>query len=414
MPPVTLFCHCQPSGSASFPPGRPDSMSSDDFVPTREAATLHRDSYVGQTSSTMLGSGHKLDTTSTPNSLVSGTNPERRPPSRSQLRPRSGSPSSEMVTLEEFLEESNQLSPPTDATSGRDDMVANYLKKIGDSSDFGGPIAQAGYTDFQCTAPNYVNLSAKLSGEAKPGRPGQYVKPNLRPTDPATNQLASLRRTQIQQPVTTSKQVPEPQQPGSIASRSSSLSRAFSLATADLLKANGSDQTNMEKPELETPLLKDFSSHILRTSTPTGSTSDRQHSNRIPNPAKSEDLRTRSLDTRRLSMAVSRENKTLQPALSSSSLQQLYTSAQTASRSRPRPSSRYGEVAMVSPVRPISSIPELEGQTGTVHPTPPSSSDCHPLVTTEDDPNKTSPKSTPASPDSTVDPQTVWYEYGCV
>ncbi|XP_077123884.1 protein Daple isoform X1 [Ranitomeya variabilis] len=475
-------------GSASFPPGRPDSTSSDDFVPTREAATSHRDGYVGQTSSNMLGSGHKLDATSTPNSLVSGTNPERRPPSRSQLRPRSGSPSSEMVTLEEFLEESNQLSPPTrrhniidselitlqeflleaeslhpsssspsptfhfkepsesstrtsspsienstwrphvehidrratslyiprDAASGRDDMVANYLKKIGDSSDFEGPVVQAGYTDFQCTAPNYVNLSAKLSGEAKPGRPGQYVKPNLRPTDPATNQLASLRRTQIQQPVTTSKQVPEPQQPGSMASRSSSLSRAFSLATADLLKANGSDQTRMEKPELETPLLKDFSSHILRTSTPTGSPSDRQHSNRIPNPVKSEDLRTRSLDTRRLSVAVSRENKTLQPALSSSSLQQLYTSTQTAGRSRPRPSSRYGEVAMVSPVRPISSIPEQESQTGIVHPTPPSSSDCQALVTTEDDPNKTSPKSTPASPDSTVDPQTVWYEYGCV
>ncbi|XP_075185976.1 protein Daple-like isoform X2 [Anomaloglossus baeobatrachus] len=401
-------------GSASFPPGRPDSTSSDDFVPTREAATFHREGLTAHTSSTLLSSGHKPDPASAPNIVLSGTNPERRPPSRTQPRPPSGSPSSEMVTLEEFLEESNQTSPHTEASSGRDDMMADYFKKMGDSSELGSPVVQAGYTDYQYSAPNYVNLLAKLPGDAKPGRPGQYVKPNLRPTDPATNQTASLRRTPVPQPVATSQQVPEPQHPGSLAGKGSSLSRVFSLATADLLKANGPDLTRMEKPELETPVLQDFSSQILRTSTPTGSPSDRPNTGRMFNPAKNEDLRTRSLDTRRLSLAVSREDKTLQHALSSSSLQQPYASTQTAGRGRSRPSSRYGEVAMVSPVRPISSIPEVEAQTGTVHPKPPNLSDCHPPVTAEDDPNKTSPKSTPASPDSTTDPQTVWYEYGCV
>lgn len=273
-------------------------------------------------------------------------------------------------------------------------------------------MVQVACRDFQST-PNYVNLSAKLSGDAgdvKPGRPGQYVKPNLRPMDPATNPSASLRR-----PVTTSKQVPEPQHPGPLPGRGSSLSRAFSLATADLLKANGPDLNRMEKPELETPMLKDFNSHILRSSTPTGSPRDRPQTARLSNPPKSEDLRTRSLDTRRLSLAISRQDKTLQPALSTTSLQQPYTSAQTSGRGRPRPISRYGEVAMVSPVRPISSIPEVEGQTGAVNPKPPSTpSDCHPPPTAEDDPNKTSPKSTPASPDPTADPHSVWYEYGCV
>ncbi|XP_075700446.1 protein Daple isoform X2 [Rhinoderma darwinii] len=442
-------------GSSGFPPGRPDSMSSDDFVPTKEAATLPRDGYVSRTNSTLLGSAIKPEVASNRNSPVSYPNPERRPASRTQSRPRSGSPGSEMVTLEEFLEETNLPSPPTepsesssgtstpslenrawgqradptnrratslyipmDASSGRDDMLGEYFKKTSDSPDFGGPAVQPGYRDFQPTPPNYMNLSAKVPGDAgdvKPGRPGQYVKPNQRPMDPATNQAASLRRLQMQPPIATSKQVPEPQHPGVLAARGSSMGRAFSLATADLLKANGPEINHMEKAEMENPMLTDFSSHILRASTPTGSPRDRPQSVKMSNLPKSDDLRTRSLDTRRLSLAVSREDKTLLPALSTSSLQQPYTSVQTSGRDRPRPISRYGEVAMVSPVRPIPSIPEGEGQTGAVNPKSPSTSpDCHPPPTAEEDPNKTSPKSTPASPDPTADPQTVWYEYGCV
>ncbi|XP_066463651.1 protein Daple isoform X2 [Eleutherodactylus coqui] len=407
-------------GSPGFHPGRPESMSSDDFIHTKEATTLPRDPYIGRTNSPLLGSGTKPEVPSNRNSLVSYHNPERRLPRQSQPkpRPRSGSPGSEMVTLEEFLNESHQLSPPAETSSGQDELLGDYFKKRSDSSDLGGSMVPAGYRDFQSTPPDYVNLSAKLLGDAgnvKPGRPGQYVKPNLRPIDPTTNQSAPLRRPQMQQPATLPKQVPEPQHPGSLAARSSSLSRAFSLATADLLKANGPEMNRIEKPEFETPMLKDFSGQILRTSTPTGSPRDRLQPARISNPPKGDDFRTRSLDTRRLSLAVSREDKTLQAALSTSSLQQPCTSTQVSGRGRPRPISRYGEVAMVSPVRPISSIPEVESQTGTGNPKPPNtSSDCHPPPTAEDNPNKTSPKSTPASPDSNSDPQTVWYEYGCV
>ncbi|XP_069806824.1 protein Daple isoform X2 [Dendropsophus ebraccatus] len=384
--------------SLDLPSGRPDSMSSDDFIPTREAATLPRDSYISR-------NANKPEMASNRNSLVSPTNPERRPPSRTQPRPRSGSPGSEMVTLEEFLEESNQTSPPNDTSGAREDLLGEYCKKTNDSSDFGGLVVQAGYRD---TAANGGQLSAKLpgdAGEVRGGRPGQYVKPNLRPMDPGTNP-APLRRPQM-------PQVPEPQHPGSLAARANSLNRAFSLATADLLKSNGPDQSRMEKPELETPMLKDFSNNILRTSTPTGSPRDRAQPARISNTPKSDDFRTRSLDTRRLSLAISREDKTLQPALSTSSLQQPSTSTQTCGRGRPRPISRYGEVAMVSPVRPISSIPEVEGQMGAANPKPPGTPS-DPPPSAEEDSYKTSPKSTPASPDPTADPQTVWYEYGCV
>ncbi|KAG8561863.1 hypothetical protein GDO81_015507 [Engystomops pustulosus] len=92
--------------------GRPESMSSDDFIPTKEAAMLPRDSFVSRTSSTLPGSGNKPEVASNRNSLVSHS-AERRPPSHAQLRPRSGSPGSEMVTLEEFLEESNKIPPPS-------------------------------------------------------------------------------------------------------------------------------------------------------------------------------------------------------------------------------------------------------------------------------------------------------------
>ncbi|XP_075048700.1 protein Daple isoform X2 [Mixophyes fleayi] len=470
-------------GSSSFPPVRTESISNEDLVPTR-------DSFTGRTGSTVLVSGGKTEPASNRNSLISCNNPEKRPPSRAQTRVRSGSPGSEMVTLEEFLDESNQLSPPTrrhslidsqlislqeflletsslhpschsplptlhhkdlsepssgtsspsleicalsqradwdnrranslytfgEASSSRDDMLGDYFKKAGDPPDFGSPSVQPSYRDSLGMPTNYVSPSVKLSGDVtdgKTGRPGQCVKPSLRPLDPAASPAGSLRRPQAQHSIPTSKQTPEPQHPGSMCSRGNSVSRSFSLVTADLLKANGPDLNRMEKPEIETPGGKDLSSHMLRTSTPAGSPRDRPQSARMSNPPRADDLRCQSLDTRRLSLAVPKDDRTLQTALSSSSLQQPYISA---GRGKPRPISRFGEVAMVSPVRPISSIPEVEGQTATVtSKLPNASSDCHHTPTTEEDPSKgTSPKSTPASPDPNADPHSVWYEYGCV
>lgn len=243
-------------------------------------------------------------------------------------------------------------------------------------------------------------------------KPGQFVKPSPRPIETGTSSLRRLQPTQ--QPITTPRQTPEPQHPGSIAARGNSLSRVFSLATADLLKANGPEMNRTEKPELEPLSGKDFNSSILRTSTPTGSPRDRQQSARMPNLPRGEDLRSRTLDNRYLSVANSSQDRTLQSAPPSGSLQQLYTTAPCAGRGKPRPTSRFGEVAMISPVRPISSIPEAEGQTVTAHTKPPNT-DCPPPPANDEEANKgSSTKSTPSSPDPNADPQTVWYEYGCV
>ncbi|KAM9294375.1 protein Daple [Gastrophryne carolinensis] len=472
-------------GSSGFPPTRSGSVSSEDLVPTKDTATLSRES---RSSSTMMLSGSKPEPPSQErrNSAVSSNLPEKRPPSRARSRPRSGSPGSEMVTLEEFLEESNHLSPPSrrhsvidselitlqeflleadslhpsshspsptlqhldppelpprtespllengawrqrtepagrratslyiprDGSSGRDDLLADYFRRTGDTVDTGNLPGQPGYRDPRMIPVNYKNSSG--SGDSRVMKPGQLVKPNLQPTAVTANSPKMVHP--MQAAVAVSRQTPEPQHPGTLSARGTSLSRAFSLATADLLKANGPDVTQIERPDVATPAGKDFTSHILRTSTPTGSPRERPQSARMPNLPREDDLRSRSLDTRRISMASPNQDWTLPPAPSSGNLQPLHATTLPASRSTPRTMSRFGEVAMVSPLRPISSIPEAEGQTSSTNPKPPniSSEGLQPPAGEEETNKGGSTKSTPASPDPNSDPQTVWYEYGCV
>ncbi|XP_040188918.1 protein Daple isoform X2 [Rana temporaria] len=394
-------------GSSGYPPVRTESMSSEDLVPTKDSATLPRDSYAARSISTLMVAGGKPEIPSNRNSVVSYNQSEKRPPSRAQSRPRS--PGSEMVSLEEFLEESNRQSPSTETSSNRDDLLGDYFKRSGEPQETGNPSGQPGYRDSQTLPANY--LSSSVVGDGRMMKPGQFVKPSPRQIEMGTSSLRRLQPTQ--QPITTPRQTPEPQHPGSMAARGNSLSRVFSLATADLLKANGPDMNRIEKPELEPPPGKDFNSPILRTSTPTGSPRDRPQSARMPNLPRGDDLRSRTLDNRYLSVANSSQDRTLQSAPPPGSFQQQYTTAPSAGRGKPRPTSRFGEVAMISPVRPISSIPEAEGQTVSAPPKSPNI-DCPPPPANDEEANKSgSTKSTPASPDPN-DPQSVWYEYGCV
>ncbi|XP_068110682.1 protein Daple isoform X2 [Hyperolius riggenbachi] len=473
--PSTSSSPLTPRGSSSFPPARSESISSEDLVPTKDIGTFPRDSIAGRTS------GKPEPPPSNRNSLISYSQAEKRPPSRTQPRPRSGSPGSEMVTLEEFLEESHLQSPPPcrhgvtdselitlqqflteadslhpsslspsptlhlkdssapssrtaspsfescawrqrpdptnrratslyiprDSSSGQEDLLGDYFRRNADSPEI-GKLFQSGYRHSQTMPANFV-----VAGDGKGQKPGQFVKPSLRPMEPVANSLRRLSPTQP--PIPVPKQMPEPQHPGTLSARGNSLSRAFSLATADLLKANGPEMVRMDKLETETaPLGKDFNSPVLRTSTPTGSPRDRPQSARMTNLPRGDDLRSRSLDTRHQPLANPSQDRTIQPSLSSGNLQHQYT-ALPAGRGRPRPIARYGEVAMISPVRPISSIPEAEGQTTTTTPKLPNTSDGPPPPTNEEEANKGgSTKSTPASPDPNSDPQSVWYEYGCV
>lgn len=291
-------------------------------------------------------------------------------------------------------------------------MLGDYFKRIGDPQETGNLSAHPGYRESQTLPANYLSSSVAVDGRMV--KPGQFVKPSPRQMELATNSLRRLPPPQ--QPIVLSRQTPEPQQPGTMTARGNSLSRAFSLATSDLLKANGQEINRIEKSELEPLSVKELNNPILRSSTPTGSPRDRPQSTRMSSLPKADDVRSRSLDTRYVSLANSSQDRTLQPPSSSGSFQQQYTTVSSAGRGKPRPSSRFGEVAMISPVRPISTIPEAEGQTINSYPKLANTSlDCPPLPANNEEPNKGgSTKSTPASPDPNADPQTVWYEYGCV
>ncbi|XP_075470659.1 protein Daple isoform X2 [Ascaphus truei] len=411
-------------GSLGYLPGRSESMSSEDMIPTKDLVPLARDSYLHRSSAALQVSANKPEPPLVRNGLIPYDTPEKSQPGRTRARRRTGSPGSEMVTLEEFLEESNRLSPSTDAASSRDDMLGDYFKKAGDPPDIGSPLAQPGHRDPQNMPTSYVTPTVTLAidaTEARGGRPGQCVKPNPRQVDPQCNGTGSLRRAQLNQSTTGSRQNPEPQLPGAACCRGNSVTRAFSLATADLLKANGSDIGKPEKAEMEAPTGKDLGNHILRASTPLGSQvtlRERPQSARMSSTLHGDDSCYRPLDLRRLSLAIPKEDQTPPPAApSSSSLPQQYTPVHSAARGKPRPGSRSGEVALVSPVRPIPSIPEVEVSKGlSLTGKPPNASpEYHPTPASEEDPSKgAAPKSSPASPDPSTDPQTVWYEYGCV
>ncbi|KAM8920704.1 protein Daple isoform 1-T1 [Pelodytes ibericus] len=388
-------------GSTGLLPGRTESMNSEDLVPTKDVATLPRDHQTWHSTSKPEPSLH---------SLPSSNPPEKRPPSRG--RPRPGSPGSEMVTLEEFLEESNQLSPTSDASNCNSDTLGDYFPKSSDPLNSGSSFVQYRGTSQTIYVTPTVNLTLDAS-EGRGVKTGQYVKPNLCHLDVHGNNISTAQLELTHQ----SKQTPEPQHPGTSCSKSNSLSRSFSLATADLLTANIPNTNRRERPDVETPMGKDFSSPIMRSSTPLGSQTslrERPQSAKMINTLHGDESRCRPLDTRRLSLAVAREDRALQSSPLSSGLQQLH-----ASRVKSRTIPRSGDVTLVSPVRPISSIPEMDtiqsmAPTGCLK-TPSTLADFHSAPPVEEDPSKgSSPKSTPASPDSNIDPQSVWYEYGCV
>lgn len=82
-------------------------------MPSREAPALLRDTYPIHSASAVLSPSSRHES-SHRNGLISYDAPLKSVPSQSYTgRQRSASPGSEMVTLEEFLEESNRLSPPS-------------------------------------------------------------------------------------------------------------------------------------------------------------------------------------------------------------------------------------------------------------------------------------------------------------
>lgn len=216
------------------------------------------------------------------------------------------------------------------------------------------PSAPAGRD--QITPTSYVTPTVHSTNQ----RPGRSVKPS--PRQPVGQSPASS------QPVT--------QRTGQ------SLSRAFSLASADLLRSNGPD------------------SYCGNGGSPsqTDGVTRRQGGGAT--------TRERPLSAR---FGASDGNFLTSPIHQSTSLNlqtERYAERVRAAAAR---NGHRGEVAMVTPVRATrleDDVPR-EGR-----PVDPSHSNKDGNRIRGGSPEQ--PKSTPASPDPNDDPQTVWYEYGCV
>ncbi|XP_071282711.1 protein Daple isoform X3 [Agelaius tricolor] len=438
-------------GSLDHIHGRTESLSSEDMVPSREAPVLLRDTYSLHSAAAFLSPGSRHESSSHRNGLMSCDTPQRSNPSQSHTgRQRSASPGSEMVTLEEFLEESNRLSLPTDTSTNRDDLLGDYFRKANEPSAAGNLLVQPSRKEAAKMPTSLVAPTVKMAVAGEEGRaakPDNYMKPNLRQVEPdaLANPQGSLKlpHPAHQQCASGVRQMAQPQQPGTASRRSTSLNRAFSLASADLLRAAGPEAYRQESPQKSGAEMhggKDTVCQSTRASVPTSSQAplrERPQSAKVAGSVQAVDSRCRQLEARRLSLLPPKDERPLSfhqfsasPTASSSSLNvqqqervsagQHYSSAShTPSKVKPKSAPCTEEVATVAPARAVCSSTEAN--------TSPGQGQGDALLTkcrgkllesssgaVEEPVRGSSSNSTPGSPDPQGDQQTVWYEYGCV
>uniref|UniRef100_A0A6Q2XAU6 HOOK N-terminal domain-containing protein n=1 Tax=Esox lucius TaxID=8010 RepID=A0A6Q2XAU6_ESOLU len=368
-------------------------------------------------------------------------------------RHRSSSPGSEMVTLEEFLEESNTLSPPTRhwlnrsnfitchhlnelnqtsagfglagwlagwlasvchsssvlsvsphqvQTDSREDLMADYFNRTGER-ERSAPGRPSPLRDGAKTPTSYVTPTVKRDadlhrsgdGPGRTSKPGQSVKPCVRLPEGSTSTPLSHSQTLPNRAsngsgVGTGMGVrPSPLGPPGTRSggqgSSASLSRTFSLASADLLRSNGPDGYRTEREAGGRPGLGGGDEGVVRRPGAGGTTRERPQSARLAGPS--------DLDPRRLPLAPPKEEA---PSLAPPQHHSSSLSLQPERYGVRAPTHRNSPEARLQADSPMLKKPEAEGGVGD-------------LGCTEEH-----PKSTPASPDPNNDPQTVWYEYGCV
>ncbi|XP_043371899.1 protein Daple isoform X2 [Dermochelys coriacea] len=510
-------------GSSDHIHGRSESLSSEDMVPSRDTPALPRDGYICHSTSAILSSNNRQDPSLHRNGSVSYDIPQRSNPTQSYAgRQRSASPGNDMVTLEEFLEETNKLSPPSrrhilneteiislhqflleadalypschfpshslhqepsrsvepvlnhsccdsvshrtgrgsrratslyiprDTSSSRDDLLSDYFRKANEPPPVGNQLGQPGRKETAKMPTSYVSPTIKMtiaSEEGRVAKPGHYVKPNLRPaeSEPLANTTGSLKLppTLPHQPLNGLRQMAQPQQTSTMSQRNASLSRAFSLASADLLRATGPETYRQDSPQklgADVRAGKVSGSQTLRLSVSPGSHAtvrDRPQSAKAAWTLQGVDSHCRQLDVRRLSLAPPKEERPLSFHQSSASATansvqpqervstvpgQHYPPIQyTPAKVKSKPAPRSGEVATMTPVRAASTNTEGDVTQGQ------SRSDA--LITKcqsrspeghigaggiEESNRGGSSRSIPGSPDPHGDQQTVWYEYGCV
>ncbi|XP_016061191.1 PREDICTED: protein Daple [Miniopterus natalensis] len=424
---------------------RSESFSSEDLIPSRDTATLPRDA--SSPGRTALSRHDYLPPWNGP-LLQEGIQKRGVAQPQARVRP-CASPSSEMVTLEEFLEESNRGSPAAETPSCRDNLLSDLFRKASDLPTLGGQPGPPARREGARMPTSFVAPTIKMAvstSEGKLLKPGQCVKPSLRPAEAEAPPSAPLRQAQPPQSLSLGRapQATMPPASHTPASRSATLSRAFSLASADLLRASGPEACKQEPPQKpgdpEASGGRETGSHALQSPTPPSSHSLVRERTPLMGKAggscQGPGPRSRPLDMRRFSLAPPKEERlaplqqsATAPAIatgggggSNSSLQHFSPATAPAARTKPQTPQHSGEVATVTPVRAGLSLSEGDGAPGQGHreglpaKSPGRSPDLAPHASRapEDFSHGNNSKSTPASPEPAGDQQTVWYEYGCV
>ncbi|XP_015744366.1 protein Daple isoform X2 [Python bivittatus] len=431
---------------------RSESFSSEDIVLMKDMPGTSRDGLFYSTSSAVVGSNTKHSSTFNKNGmLLFDISQKSNQIQKQSVKHRSASPGNEMVTLEEFLEESNRLSPMKDISS-KDDLLSDYFRKANELPCTGGHFPQAHRKEPSKTPTSYVTPTIKMPGAAEDGRlakPGHYMKPNLKPSESElvanSNKLTHGLRNQASR---ASKPLVSPQQTNNMGRQSTSLNRAYSLASADLLRATGPDVTRRYE-SLPKPVTADIrigkDSDVQTSQLPLASTSqsslrERSQSAKIMGSLQNVDSRCRQLDVRRLSLAPPKDERSLLfPPFSYSTttskddlssqpqerakvhLEQHSSLPQYAPKTKSKPLLQSGEVATVTPIRIVPNStegnnPQAAGSTDIYvakcqNPSPENKV----LAGGIEETNRgLGSKNPPSSPDPPVDQQTVWYEYGCV
>uniref|UniRef100_A0A8C9VBM7 Coiled-coil domain containing 88C n=1 Tax=Scleropages formosus TaxID=113540 RepID=A0A8C9VBM7_SCLFO len=408
-------------GSKERLQGRPASLSSDDVI------TLGHRVQGGLGDASMSRSGNQVSRSrsstlpyDTP-SQKGGTRPARRRPS---------SPGSEMVTLEEFLQESNAPLPMVGKYSWDKDPSTPRGTQTPDPPESGTqPNPLSPMRDGAKTPTSYVTPTVKaappgISSEGRAPKPGQCVKPSVRQPE-VTTPSGQPHTLPGRAGGSAGGSRPPAQHHGSPRAASRNLNRTFSLASAELLCSSGPDgyQQDGGIPRMRTE--QGQGDTVVRR---VGAvTRERPLSARLagPSPPPGE-MSPHSTDPRRLSYAPPREEHALTPMHhpTSSSLPASpgpvdRQSSGAAGTSQAGPHSRRpvsqlrAEVAMVTPVRAVTSMKQEEEEIREMR-----QSECPVLKKQDGGGGNANPeehlKVAPASPDPSSDSQTVWYEYGCV
>ncbi|XP_069771986.1 protein Daple isoform X3 [Narcine bancroftii] len=403
-------------GAADLTDREQDGLSGEDLVPNRVLGTAPTDNALYRSRSALLPST-RLEPAMAQRVPVSYSTLQRGKEGQLGSRTGASSPGSEMVTLEEFLQESGRSAA---GASSRDDLLTDYYKRKSE------PANLCEHPNRKETPKMPTSPAGSDSLDGRVCRPGQFVRPCPHVSGHESSSTPSPRQMPPAQgggpstpkPVERAAQ-PQPQHMRAGSSRGSSLARAFSLASADLLRC----ESFRQEPQHRVPLSRDNGKGGWKSTADCRSSSlhpePRERPQSARTPATAVDICCRALDPRRLSLAPPKDERFL-------SLPQHLGGLSPPPGEQQHISEDRRHLRETPPVSPMPGTPlqadEPKAWGRRARQDCNASPQCRsPGIGNTpqgaEDPGKGGTggsKSMPASPDPTSDQQTVWYEYGCV